>query len=121
MATNPNPVVVPVNQDVNLNELGKSGAPNVTNTTTPDITNSPAVKTGASTVLNPDPSIPHVMKIEDHVKNKAKFYDFLVKCLTCGFEARVDGDKKSAEDIANDHVQRKLGVFASKTGKKTTI
>lgn len=107
------PVVVPVNTDVDKSELGK-GEPN------PDIkiieppvaTITPSFGTkekemglrhGAGSTINKVKKGQHSVRIENLSRNDSKYYNFLVHCDTCGFEGRYEREVQ-AQVVQKNHI-----------------
>ena len=94
-AETPGEVFVPVNADINLDDLRKQPAgvivTNPMGEGTFSITPSDSFKLAAKTapiVLQPVPKPQHVVEIQDFTNLVTHNYNFLVNCLTCGWQAR---------------------------------
>lgn len=99
--TKTEPVVQPVNADIDKSLLGKGleDTPKAQNTTTLGL------KQGAGRVNTSIVPKEHVVSVSDFSKNDTRKYNALVHCDTCGWEGRYS-DAKLANTAAQNHRDR---------------
>ena len=99
------PVITPVNADIDKSLLGKGPelVPAAQNTTTLGL------RRGAGIVNTSAQPKKHIVNVRDFSKMDSKVYDYLVHCDTCGWQGRYK-HKNIADNAAQNHTDLHLNA-----------